>query len=278
MIDLHTHTTASDGTVPPPDLIREALELRLEALAITDHDNMTGYDEAAPLAGDLELIAGIELSTKFGGKSVHLLGYFFAGPPTLEFRLWLRKQQENRKDRNRRLIARLNSLGIDVTLAEVESRGGIQTGRPHFARVLVEKGYVQTSQQAFDDYLDESAKGYVDREEVQLEEGIELIANAGGMPVIAHPVRIKRDPGELTTAIVRMKEMGLQGIEVYHSDHSPADVVLFQRLAARLELHVTGGSDYHGTVKARVKLGTGYDGNLHIPRSVLDELRAAVSR
>jgi 3',5'-nucleoside bisphosphate phosphatase len=278
MIDLHTHTTASDGTVPPRDLIREAFELGLEAMAITDHDILAGYDEALLEAGDLDLIAGIELSTKYGGRSVHLLGYFFAGPPPPEFRQWLRKQQESRKDRNRRLIVRLNSLGLDVTLDEVQARGGVLTGRPHFARVLVEKGYVKTPQEAFDEYLDESAKGYVDREEVQLEEGIELIAAAGGMPVIAHPVRIKRDPDELTTAIAQMKDMGLQGIEVYHSDHSPADMVLFQRLAARFQLHVTGGSDYHGTVKPRVRLGTGYDGNLNIPRSVLDELRAAVYR
>jgi predicted metal-dependent phosphoesterase TrpH len=273
MIDLHTHTTASDGTVPPRELIREALELRLEALAITDHDILAGYDDAVPEAGGLDLIAGIELSTKFGGKSVHLLGYFFAGPPTPEFRQWLRKQQESRKDRNRRLIVRLNSLGLDVTLAEVEQRGGVLTGRPHFARVLVEKGYVKTHQQAFDEYLDESAKGYVDRDEVQLEEGIRLISGGGGMPVIAHPVRVKRDPAELTAAIAQMKEMGLQGIEVYHSDHSPADVILFEEMAARFKLHVTGGSDYHGTVKPRIRLGTGYEGNLNIPRSVLDALR-----
>lgn len=278
MIDLHTHTTASDSTVPPATLIREAQALGLEALAITDHDNLAGYDEALPEAGDLDLIAGIELSTKFGGKSVHLLGYFFAAPPTPEFRQWLRNQQESRKDRNRRLITRLNSLGIDVTLAEVEARGGIQTGRPHFARVLVEKGYVSTPQQAFDEYLDESAKGYVDRDEVQLEEGIDLISRAGGMPVIAHPVRIKRDPDELTAAVALMKDMGLQGIEVYHSDHSPANVARFLSMASRFQLHITGGSDYHGAAKPRIRLGTGYDGNLNIPVSVLHQLREAVSQ
>jgi predicted metal-dependent phosphoesterase TrpH len=277
MIDLHTHTTASDGTVPPADLVREALEIGLEALAITDHDILAGYDAAAPLAGDLDLIAGIELSTKYDGKSVHLLGYFLCGAPSASFRKWLEKQQESRKDRNRRLVQRLNSLGIEITLPEVESRGGVLTGRPHFARVLVEKGYVNTPQQAFDEYLDESAKGYVDRQEVQLEEGIALIAASGGMPVIAHPVRIHREPERVAAAIAHMKDMGLQGIEVYHSDHSVADVTFFQELAARLDLQMTGGSDYHGTVKPRVRLGTGYDGNLNIPYSVLEKLREAVS-
>ena len=277
MIDLHTHTTASDGTVPPPDLIREALELPLEALAITDHDILAGYDQAAPLAGGLDLIAGIELSTKYGGKSVHLLGYFLVGPPPADFRTWLLRQQASRKDRNRRLVQRLNSLGIEITLPEVEARGGVLTGRPHFARVLVEKGYVKTPQEAFDEYLDESAKGYVDRQEVQLSEGIEIIAASGGMPVIAHPVRIHREPERVAAAVTEMKEMGLQGIEAYHSDHSPADTSFFEDLAKRLDLQVTGGSDYHGTVKARIKLGTGFDGNLNIPRSVLDRLREAVS-
>jgi predicted metal-dependent phosphoesterase TrpH len=277
MIDLHTHTTASDGTVPPADLIREALDLSLEALAITDHDILAGYDEAAPLAGELDLIAGIELSTKYGGKSVHLLGYFLGGPPPAAFRTWLLRQQASRRDRNTRLVKRLNSLGIDLTLPEVEARGGVLTGRPHFARVLVEKGYVKTPQEAFDEYLDESAKGYVDRQEVTLEEGIEIIAASGGMPVIAHPVRIHREPQRVAAAVAEMKGMGLQGVEVYHSDHSEADVRFFEELASRLDLQVTGGSDYHGTVKARIRLGTGYDGNLNIPRSVLDRLREAVS-
>src|SRR5437764_8707994 len=183
MIDLHTHTTASDGTVAPADLIREALDLRLEALAITDHDILAGYDAAAPLAGDLDLIAGIELSTKYGGKSVHLLGYFLSGAPPADFRTWLLKQQESRKDRNRRLVQQLNSLGLDITLPEVEARGGVLTGRPHFARVLVEKGYVKTPQEAFDEYLDESAKGDVDRQEVQLEQGNDVIAASAGLQV-----------------------------------------------------------------------------------------------
>ncbi len=277
MIDLHTHTTASDGSAAPADLIREALGLRLEALAVTDHDILAGYDEAAALGADLDLIAGIELSTKYRGKSVHLLGYFLAGPPPEDFRTWLLRQQASRKDRNRRLVQRLNTLGIEITLPEVEARGGVLTGRPHFASLLVEKGYVKTAQEAFDEYLDESARGYVDRQEVQLEEGIQIIAESGGMPVIAHPVRIHREPERVAAAIAEMKDMGLQGVEAYHSDHTGADATFFEQIASRLDLQVTGGSDYHGSAKPRIRLGTGYDGNLNIPRSVLDKLREAVS-
>jgi predicted metal-dependent phosphoesterase TrpH len=278
LIDLHSHTTASDGSCSPEELIGKAVEAGLEALAITDHDTLDGYDAAAPHAhaAGLDLICGVELSTKFRARTVHLLGYFLQQPPTQEFRDWLRLGQESRRDRNRRLIERLQSLGVDITLAEVQAIGRTQTGRPHFARVMLQKGYVSSLQQAFDEFLDVSAKGYVERQEPKLEEGIQRILEAGGLPSLAHPVRMAESDvrGRHEEMFTVMSEFGLRAIEVYHSDHGPRETARYRAIAERLQLEVTGGSDFHGDAKPRIRLGRGRDGNLNIPRSVLDRLRA----
>ena len=275
MIDLHTHTNESDGSCTPFELIDRAVAAGLEALAISDHDTLAGYDRAAPRAREkgLDLVCGIELSTKLEGKTVHLLGYFLNDPPAGEFRDWISEMQATRRDRNVRLAERLRSLGIDITIEEVEARGRSLAGRPHFARIMLEKGYVSSIQQAFDDYLDESAKGYVDRKEPDLRLGIRRIESAGGVSSIAHPVRLGyRDPARLRTMVADMREAGLSALEVYHSDHRPADVAQFLELAREFDLRVTGGSDFHGDVKPNVQLGVG-PGNLNIPLSVLERLR-----
>ncbi len=186
MIDLHSHTYASDGTCSPTELIEEARRAGIETLGITDHDTLDGYNEAVPLArkAGIELICGIELSTKlYGNRSVHLLGYFLDGGPSRDFREWILDMQAARRDRNVRLTSRLRELGFDITLEEVQARGRGMTARPHFAQVLLAKGYVSTLQQAFDDYLDESAIGYVYRREPSFAEGVQRIRAAGG-PVI----------------------------------------------------------------------------------------------
>jgi 3',5'-nucleoside bisphosphate phosphatase len=274
LIDLHSHTDESDGTYSPAELIDEAVRSGLEALAITDHDTLAGYDKALPLAQarGLELICGIELSTKLNGRTVHLLGYFIKQPPSQEFRDWLIEMQESRRDRNRRLIERLQSLGIDITLEEVERKGRSLTGRPHFAKVMVQKGYVGTIQEAFDEYLDESAKGYVDRREPSLAEGIERINRAGGLSSIAHPVRINlKGVGSMRDLVREMKEAGLGALEVYHSDHGPKEVEEYLALAKEFQLGATGGSDFHGEAKPGIRLGIG-PGTLNIPVSVLQNL------
>ncbi|MFN3326057.1 MAG: PHP domain-containing protein [Bryobacteraceae bacterium] len=282
MIDLHTHTNASDGTLTPAELVREALAVPLEALAICDHDTFAGYDAAAPLAAEqgLDLVCGIELSTKLHvaiqrAKTVHMLGYFLRQPPSSEFREWLGGIQAARRDRNVRMVERLRLLGVDIAIEEVERIGGSIAGRPHFARLLVEKGYVQTSQEAFDEYLDESAKGYVEREEPSVEEGIRRIREAGGLSSLAHPIRLgKRNHDEEESLIAVMVDAGLQAIEVYHSDHSAADVERYLSIARRYGLIVTGGSDFHGANKPSIRLGLGYRNNIAVPRSVLEEMRA----
>jgi hypothetical protein len=280
MIDLHTHTDRSDGTFTPAELVAEAVRVGLHALAITDHDTMAGCDAALPHARDagLDLVCGIELSTRYKGQSVHLLGYFPNGGPSDEFRAWLDFLLESRRDRNRRLIAKLQSLGVDITLEDVENKGRTLTARPHFARVLVDKGYVKDLQEAFDVYLDESAKGYVQRQDVPIDEAIERIAAAGGVSSVAHPVRIAKNDWEKVAEYVGdFASMGLGAIEVYHSDHSPENVSYYQSLARRFQLGVTGGSDFHGANKPSISLGTGHRGNLCVPDELLDRLRAKVA-
>jgi len=281
MIDLHSHTTASDGTYSPAQLVDEAGRTGVHILGITDHDTFSGYDLALPLAqqAGLELVCGIELSTKLHGHSVHLLGYFL--DPLLktslnpdgfgDFRTWIGDLQASRRDRNVRLVARLRQLGLNITLEEVEARGGGMTGRPHFAQLLIEKGYVRNMQQAFDDYLYESAKGYVTRREPQFAEAVQHIRNAGGIASLAHPIRLRED---FAATLPELCAAGLNAIEAYHSDQSPEQTALYLELAARQGLLVTGGSDFHGAVKPEIRLGTGRGGSLKVPDDLVDRLRA----
>ena len=272
MIDLHSHTNESDGTCSPGQLIAEAVRSGVTALGITDHDTFTGYDKAVPLAEDagVELVCGIELSTKLHGHSVHLLGYFPGNHGMGGFREWVLEQQASRRERNVRLAQRLRELGFAITLEEAESRGRGMTGRPHFAQILMEKGYVTSIRQAFDDYLDESAQGYVFRREPTFAEGVERIRQAGGIASLAHPVRVK---GDVPALLPELCASGLNAIEAFHSDHGPDEVRLYLELAEKYGLLVTGGSDFHGEVKPGVKLGTGCGGNLKVPPEVLEKLK-----
>ena len=279
MIDLHSHTTESDGTFSPAELIEAACRARLEALAITDHDTIAGYEEAKPLAKSAEvpLYCGIELSTKvYAGdrRPVHLLGYFLHADPPQSFRDWLNRLAESRRDRNRRLATRLQSMGMDVRLEEVEALGKRMAGRPHFARIMQKKGYVSNYREAFDRYLDEEAPAYVDREEPLLAEAIERLRQAGGVSSLAHPVRLNlRDAATEEALIAKLAGEGLTALEAFHSDHSPADMSRYVALARKYGLKVSGGSDFHGDNKPEVRLGIG-PGTLNIPLSVLTELQA----
>ena len=281
MVDLHSHTTASDGTFSPAELVNEARRKGIRVLGITDHDTFSGYDQALPLTRGtgLELVCGIELSTKLHGHSVHLLGYFLSDPipddPALGgFRTWIGDLQASRRERNVRLVARLRELGLDITLQEAEAPGAGMTGRPHFAKLLVEKGYASSLQQAFDEYLDESAKGYVTRREPEFAEAVQRIRMAGGIASLAHPIRLHED---LAGVLPELLAAGLTALEAYHSDHSPDQTELYLRLAAQYGLAVTGGSDFHGAAKPEIQLGTGRGNNLRIPEDLVDRLRAASS-
>ena len=277
MIDLHTHTDQSDGTVSPSMLVQQAIELGLEALAITDHDTLDGYDlAAASLQGsELELICGIELSTKLAGssRSVHLLGYFFE-EPAKEFREWIEVLQEGRRERNRQLVRRLQELGMEIQLEEVQALGKNLTGRPHFAGLLLKKGFVATLQEAFDSYLGETGAAYVDRDEPDLRESVLRIQKAGGLPSLAHPMRISRDPHYLETLITELSTCAPLAIEAHHSEHTAEDTSFLMLLAKNHDLPLSGGSDFHGANKPGISLGTGRNGNLAIPSELLEGMRS----
>ena len=270
MLDLHTHTVASDGSVPPLELIREAAGIGIDVLGITDHDTFAGYDEAVTLAKELgiRLVCGIELSTKLNGQTVHVLGYFFDDREMTDFLAWVRKHEASRRERNLQLIARLQELGMNVSLEEVKAYGQGLTGRPHFAQALLAKGYVVSLQEAFDKYLAESGKAFVPREEPSIEEAIGKIRESRGIASLAHPVRIK---GDISAILPALREAGLNAVEVYHSDHSAALTEIYLGLAKKHALKVTGGSDFHGTFKPDIKLGTGRNGNLNLKRDLLEQ-------
>jgi predicted metal-dependent phosphoesterase TrpH len=281
VIDLHSHTNESDGTFTPAELVDLASERGLEALAISDHDTFAGFDQALPLARSrgLDLVCGIELSTRVPGTkawSVHLLAYFLHQPPPAEFREWLDELIEGRRDRNRRLITSLRDRGVDIELGEVERLGRTLTGRPHFARILIQKGYVNSFDEAFRRYLGETAPSYVERFAPYVVDAVQRVIAAGGLPVLAHPIRLGfRDPEAEEKFIGELREGGLRGIEVFHSDHRPADMERYAGIAHKYNLAVSGGSDFHGDVKPQISLGTGHNGNLNISKSVLEGLRAA---
>jgi predicted metal-dependent phosphoesterase TrpH len=281
VIDLHSHTNESDGTFTPFELVDLATERSLEALAISDHDTFAGFDQALPVAQarGLDLVCGIELTTRVRTgniRTVHLLGYFLHQPPPADFREWLGELIAGRRDRNQRLITSLHQQGIDISLDEVERLGRTLTGRPHFARVLMQKGYVSSFDEAFRRYLGESAPSYVERFAPYVEVAIQRVIDAGGLPVLAHPIRLGfKDPKPEEKFIGELRDAGLRGIEVFHSDHRPADMERYADLARKFNLAVSGGSDFHGDVKPQISLGTGHNKNLNIPKSVLDGMRAA---
>lgn len=287
MIDLHTHTDRSDGSTAPGDLVRQAVREGIEALAIADHDTLAGHDAALPAATEqgLELICAVELSTRPAeqrpGKrerSVHILGYWLLSPPTPEFRRYLETQQASRRQRNVDLVAKLRQLGVKITLEDAEVYGRNQVGRPHFARVLCDKGYVKNVQEAFDVYLADEAQAAVERDEPTIEEGIRRIKEGGGMACLAHPVRLPQRGPELAKLVERLMDSGLEGIEVFHSEHQPADCAEFAEIADRFSLIPTGGSDFHGENKPGVRLGSGIGGNLNLPYSFLNQMREMCQR
>jgi len=284
MIDLHSHTVESDGTYTPADLVEAAAGIGLEALGITDHDTFAGFEQALPLARQrgLDLVCGIELSTRAafgrGQKTVHVLAYFLNGGPADEFRSWVARLLASRRERNVRLIRSLNEHGVEISLGEVEALGRTLTGRPHFARVLMNKGYVGSTDEAFRRYLAESAPSFVERDSPAIGDAIQQVAAGGGISVVAHPVRLGfRRHEEEERFIAGLVEKGLRGIEVWHSDHSAADTARYFALAEKLRLLRTGGTDFHGGNKPGLLLGTGRDGNMSVPRTVLDELREQAS-
>lgn len=262
MIDLHSHTNASDGTDSPEQLIALAVARGLRVLAITDHDTFLGFEEARPYAAaaasQLRLVCGVELACKFESKQPHLLAYFPVEPaPPEEFRAWTVAIVESRRERNRTMIERLRGMGVAITLEEVEAVGRSITGRPHFARVLVAKGYATDRQDAFDRYIGESGAAFVERQGPTMEEAIAKIRECGGISSLAHPIRLglASNPEREAATFDRLRALGLDAIEAWHTDHPPAIVKRYAAYAERHGMLVTGGSDYHGENKPNARLG-----------------------
>jgi len=258
LIDLHAHSTASDGSFPPAEVVRLAKEAGLKAVALTDHDTTDGLAEAVAAGEDLgvEVIPGVEISARYTGDSMHILGYFldFHSPKLAE---GLAVLKQARKERNPKIIAKLNALGLSINMDQVARlSGGGQVGRPHIARALLESGYVRSMQQAFDIYLKNGGKAYVAKFRFPPVEALEMIREAGGVPVLAHPFTLGMgSPGALRELLLVLKVKGLAGIEVFYADHTPEQEALYLKLARELGLLVTGGSDFHGLNKPEATLG-----------------------
>lgn len=264
-VDLHAHTTYSDGILSPAALVRLGIEKDLAALAITDHDTTEGLPEAREAAGrDLVLVPGIEISTSLGGLDHHILGYYI-DPANEALKGRLAQFRSERLDRVREMAARLSRLGAAVDVDEVLTLAGHGVvGRPHLAQVLVRSGHAEDVDEAFRRFLGSKGTAYVARPAFRPDEAIALIRDAGGVSVLAHP-----GPGLVDSVVEALAAEGLRGIEVWHPQHGPVAVRRYQALAERLSLLETGGSDFHGP-------GRSMDlGDLAVPLRVLAPLQRA---
>ncbi|MGC8625430.1 MAG: PHP domain-containing protein [Phycisphaerae bacterium] len=284
-VDLHTHSTASDGTLTPTQLINSARAASLVGLALTDHDSGNGLLEAQTQAAKIGMrfVPGIEISAEYPQPgTMHILGYYI-DPLSPALKSMSDILLEGRNNRNPRIIARLNELGCRITLPQVQDiarRGSmdgreIVVGRPHIAQAMVEARCVSSVKQAFDVYLGTTGAAYFDKERLTVRQALACIHAAGGVAVLAHPVQLRTDnPAALQHVIANLVAAGLDGIEVWHSDHRPQDRQLFLELARRYNLAATGGSDFHGAPKPDIALGLGRD-NVRVPVEYLDHLEQA---
>jgi predicted metal-dependent phosphoesterase TrpH len=277
-VDLHSHSTASDGTFAPAEVVRLAKEAGLVGMALTDHDTIAGLAEAASEASRLGLtfMPGIEISAvpPIEHGTLHILGYCI-DPRNAMLTEMTRQLIDARDNRNPRIITRLRELGIDITMNEAlaEAKGGV-LGRPHIAAILVGKGVVKTIKQAFDEYLGQGGKAYFDKERLSPRDAIGRIRQADGFPVVAHPIQLRTaNDAQLQQVIKDLVDLGLAGIEVIHSDHGPAEVEKYTGLADRYNLLKTGGSDFHGTNKKDINLGLA--NGRRVPKQWMDELLGA---
>lgn len=290
-VDLHCHSTASDGTYAPADVVRLAKERELSALALTDHDTINGVAEAAAAAASLgvDFLPGIEISAEYPHPgTLHILGYGI-DPASTVLRSLTDTLMGGRDDRNPKIIAKLQSLHVDITMEEVEAEAKVEKqepggepakkkpiGRPHIAAILVRKGYVGTIKQAFDKYLAPGGMAYFDKERLAPHTALQMIRDSGGIPVLAHPVQLRyTNDSQLETVLKDLVDHGLQGIETIHSDHNDALVDEYTALAAKYGLVTTGGSDFHGSNKKDISLGSAK--GRRVPRAFFDRLREVLA-
>ena len=277
-VDLHTHSTYSDGTDPPATVVALAVQQGLSALALTDHDILDGIPEArhaAAVAG-IDFIPGVELSVDWGSGGMHLLGYWI-GPEPGPLTKRLEEIREGRAARNLEILAALGDLGIDITREEIRAVSGSGVvGRPHFAAVLVERGYAANGNDAFDRYLARGRPAYRPRLRLGAEDAIHLVHRSGGAAVVAHPHTLAEVADGVEAAFARFVDLGIDGVECYYSGYPPALCHRLADAAHRAGLVATGGSDFHGTNRPGVAVGTGR-GDLDVPDAAAVDLRRAVA-
>ena len=279
MIDLHVHSTCSDGTLSPTELVDYAIEKGLSAFALTDHDCVEGLDTILSYAKSLpnapEIIPGIELSTDENGQEVHMVGLFI-DHHNPEFNQYLQEFIESRTTRNKKMCHLLQEHGMNITYEELEAEfpGAVLT-RAHYAKLLMKHGYVKSIREAFDRFLGDHCPCYVSREKITPVMAIDLIKKAGGLAILAHPILYHMSDARLDALVQKLKEAGLTGIEAIYSTYSPAEERQIRKLAAKYDLLLSGGSDFHGENKPGLDLGTGY-GKLYVPEEVLTKLKTAL--
>ncbi|MGD1859898.1 MAG: PHP domain-containing protein [Leptolyngbyaceae cyanobacterium] len=268
MLELHCHTTCSDGTLSPEELVQAAIAAGVKAMAITDHDTLAGWERAIAAAGEqLEIVPGLELSTVHNERSLHILGYY---PNRHQLEGPLRDRLQGRRRRAQAMADKLAALGYPIELPEMP--GDMAPCRPHIARALVQAGYVSHVQEAFTRWLGDEGPAYVQYDKFTAAEGIALLRACGAVPVWAHPYLFRG--GSVETVLPELLAAGLMGIEVYHPHHSLSDQRRLAAMCDRYGLLITGGSDYHGPTDRKNKAGLGLNGQ-QVPLSLLPPLKAA---
>lgn len=275
LIDLHMHTTASDGTDLPSEAVAKAASLGLEAIALTDHDTAAGVAEAAAAGKELgvEVVPGIEVSSDYRDNNIHILGYFI-DPEAPALRTVLEWIRTERIARNEYVVNLLADDGFDISVEELRRLyPEAVLGRPHMAELLMRKGYVSSVREGFERYLGEGGKYYLPKRRISMARAVETILGSGGLAVLAHPLQYRYPRGEVTEMIEYAKSLGAAAIECFYSEHSAEDERWLLGIAERYGMGVSGGSDYHGTRKTHISMGSGTNDNLAIPYEVLERLK-----
>lgn len=275
-IDLHTHSLKSDGSMTPAEVVREAKKAGLAAIALSDHDTVDGIAEALSEGEKIgvEVVPAIEFSV-LSETETHILGYFidYENP---NLKKVLQEVVDLRIERNHVTCKRLNELGFDITLDEVRALAPNNfVGRAHFARVLMDKGYIKTVKEGFDKYMAAGKYAYCEKQRLSAREAIELIKKCGGVSFLAHPHLTKLGDERLREFLIELKGYGLSGLEGYYTDYTPEMQEKYQSLANELGLAISGGTDFHAAMKPHISIGVGL-GNMKIPYSVLDNIKKLI--
>lgn len=265
MIDLHIHTTASDGEFSPTTIVDKAISANLTHIAITDHDTINGLHEAISYAKGKNIIVvpGIELNAKVSKGQMHILGYYI-DYTNMEFLNMMKIFENGRNERNNKFIEEFKKMGIDISLDEVKKYAiGTVIGKPHFARVLLEKGYIENIEEGFEKFFNQEPLKNIKRKYYSPETIIKLIKSADGIAVLAHPQSLKLEENELEETILQLKDYGLDGLECYHSKQTKEEMEYFRVLAQKHDMLITLGSDYHRDVEiSGIEIGSGKNDNL----------------